>query len=81
MSEPHEVIVYSNPLEYHLWHTGVEGGYVFPIMCAAAVFMIAFMGLAKLWERRSRSYLSKQPIGWWFVVSSAAAALTVWGML
>ena len=44
MSQPHEIIVYRNPLEYQLYNSEL----LFPIMVSAVVAIVAVMLVAKV---------------------------------
>lgn len=78
MNNPQEIIVYRNPLERELYHSGV----LFPIMCAMVVFFITFLlqyhiGLA--WNRKT--YYQAGPEKIFLCISGALSCLTLYLML
>lgn len=42
MSQPHQVIMYRNPMEYAMWNS-MDGAILFPIMVSAAAAIVTVM--------------------------------------
>ena len=53
MSQPHEVIMYRNPMEYAIWNSA-DGATLFPIMVSAAVAIVVVMLASKVHNYLSR---------------------------
>lgn len=53
MSQPHQVIMYRNPMEYAIWN-GSDGATLFPIMVSAAVAIATVVVAGKV-----HNYLSQ----------------------